>query len=190
MEMNMARKSKLAQMREELALNSKVKTVKQRKKRKLTEEQKAALVDRMAKARAARGPAKNLSIHESIRTLGDDHFLSPSKVKDWIKTQKDLLASLKEHKDSKDKGLRSLYWQTETYITNLQKYLNTGVYLDNRYGDERQGKISYRCTTMAYYADGTPKRTVGVWYPDIGQEYTTEMASEDYARAKRISNKK
>ena len=32
---------------------------------------------------------------------------------------------------------------------------------------------------MAYYKDGTPKRSVGVHYPDIGEIYTEEMRRED-----------
>ena len=72
---------------------------KQRKKRKLSEEQKAVLVERMKKAREARGPAKNLSIHESIRDLPIDHALNASKVKDWLKYQKDVLKSMRGFKD-------------------------------------------------------------------------------------------
>ena len=31
---------------------------------------------------------------------------------------------------------------------------------------------------MAYYDDGRPKRTNGVWYPDIGMTWTQELAEE------------
>ena len=37
-----------------------------KRKRKMTEEQRAAAAERLAKARAARGPSKNLSVHESM----------------------------------------------------------------------------------------------------------------------------
>ncbi len=40
-------------------------------------------------------------------------------------------------------------------------------------------RTSKRCVAMAYHADGTPKRSVGVWYPDIGT-YTQEMYDEDH----------
>ena len=36
-----------------------------------------------------------------------------------------------------------------------------------------------RSVAMAYYPDGTPKRTVGVFYGDIGEVYTNEMYLED-----------
>ena len=32
---------------------------------------------------------------------------------------------------------------------------------------------------MAYYSDGTPKRNVGVYYPDMSCVYTQEMYNED-----------
>jgi hypothetical protein len=189
-EMNMASKSKLDMAREEISKNSKIKPIKKRKKRTMTSEQKAALVERLEKARAARGPTKNLSIHESIRDLPEDHPLHHKKVKDWIKDQKGLLQGLKDFKDSKDAGLRKQYWDAETYLFNLQKYLSDGVYLDNRYGSEKQSKIRLNSVAMAYYPDGTPKRTPGIFYPDMGCEYTNEMAAEDHARSKKISNKK
>ena len=72
-----------------------------RKKRKpMTEEQKQAAAERLEKARA-NDAAKNpnygqSSIHESLRDLADDAPINPKKVKQWIKTQKEL-ASM-EHK--------------------------------------------------------------------------------------------
>jgi len=35
-----------------------------------------------------------------------------------------------------------------------------------------------RCVAMAYYPDGTPKRSVGVFYPDINIVWTNEMELE------------
>ena len=61
-----------------------------RKKRKpMSEEQKQAASERLAKAREARA-AKNpdygkSGIHESLRNLPDDAPISPKKVKQWIK---------------------------------------------------------------------------------------------------------
>lgn len=178
----MARQTARMKIRQELAKESKVKPIKPRKKRApLSAEQKAVLVERMAKAREARGPAKNLSIDESIRDLPVDNPLSPSKIKDYIKSQKELMQGLKSSKakDSKDAGLRGQYWDTDTYLFNLQRYLNDGVYRDHRYGAEKQNKIKMRSVAMAYYPDGTPKRTVGVFYGDIGEVYTNEMYLED-----------
>lgn len=170
------------------------KPIKPKRKRKpLTEEQKEVLRERMAKAREARGPAKNLSFHESIRDLPDNHPLSPAKVKVWLKEQKQLLASFgKQGGQDKDPKIRKQYWDTDTYIFNLRKYLNDGVWLDHRYGGSRQNNIKMNSVAMAYEKDGTPKRTVGVYYPDIGEIYTKEMDMDKYADGTRekVSNKK
>jgi len=36
-----------------------------------------------------------------------------------------------------------------------------------------------RCIAVAYDDDGFPKRTVGVFYPDMGCVYTREMLNSD-----------
>ena len=36
------------------------------------------------------------------------------------------------------------------------------------------------CLTMAYYPDGTPKRSIGTYYPDIAQVWTQELRNEWY----------
>ena len=152
-----------------------------KRKRKMTEEQRAAAAERLAKARAARGPSKNLSVHESIRDLPDDHALSPKKVKSWIKEQQLKLRSMKSMKNSADRKERGAYYVEETYLNNLQSYLSSGVYKDSRFGADREKLIRYRSVALAYDKDGMVKRTVGVYYPDIGQEWTQEMDSEYYA---------
>ena len=38
-----------------------------------------------------------------------------------------------------------------------------------------QHRITHRVVVMAYNSDGTPKRTVGYYYEDIGSEWTKEM---------------
>ena len=159
-----------------------------RKKRKLTEEQKKVLVDRITKARAAKKPAAQLSIHESIRNLPEDDNFSPIKVRDWIKNSKDKLSGMRGWKNSKEKGEKAAYLIEEGYLHNLQAYLRDGVYRDLYYGDERQFKVKYKCTNIAYNKDGTPKRTIGVMYSDIGV-YTQEMADEENG-SRSVSNKK
>jgi hypothetical protein len=159
-----------------------VKTVK--RKRKMTEEQRAAAAERLAKARAARGPSKNLSVHESIRDLPDDHALSPKKVRIWIKEQQLKLRSMKSMKNSSDRKERGAYYVEETYLNNLQSYLSSGFYKDSRLGADREKLIRYRSAVLAYDKDGMVKRTVGVFYPDIGEEWTQEMDNEYYGRRK------
>ena len=163
---------------EKLGLAKYDRSVKPRKKRKMTDEQKAAAAERLAKAREAKKPAAMLTVHETLRHIPDTDPFAPARVRGWIKNQSLMLKSMKSMKDSKDAKERAAYLDTEVYLANLQAYLRTGVYMDHRWGAERQHKVSHRCVAMAYHRDGTPKRTVGVWYPDIGEVYTQEMALE------------
>lgn len=169
---------------EEFGLNTERKKV--RRPRKMTEEQKQAARERLAKARANRGPSQNKMIAENVRLLPDDNPLSLKNVRAWIKENKDVLQGLKGHKDAKDWKVRDKYNTVATYVANLEAYLRDGVYRDNRWGAHAQNKITYKVTHMAYHADGSPKRTVGWMYPDCGL-YTQEMADEDRGR-QTISN--
>ena len=152
--------------------------VKTRKRRKpMTKEQRAAAAERLAKARAAKGEAKNLSLHKDIRNLEEDHPISPVKVKKWLKSNKETLAAAK--KDAKtDKKANDRVGQLATYVTNMERYLRTGVWLDLFYGENQEHRVRRKVTTLAYDKDGNVKREVGVIYPDIG-EYTREMYEWD-----------
>ena len=155
---------------EQLGLTTERKKI--RKVRKpMTAEQKAAAAERLAKARAAKGPAKNSTFDSEVAALPDDHPFSLKNVKQWHKVQKDVLASIRRMKDSKDASERNYYNEVSVYVYNLEQYMRTGVYMDFKAGDNMEKRITQRCLKMAYHADGTPKRTVGVWYPDIGEVY-------------------
>ena len=159
-------------------LGLKTERKKVRRVRKMTEEQKVAATLRLAKARANRGPSQNKLIDESVRNLPDDNPLSLKNVRDWIKENKLLLQSIKAFKDSKESKERDQYNKVQTYVSNLESYLRDGMYRDHKYGAQMQNTIKMVVTHMAYYKDGTPKRTVGFVYPDIGM-YTKEMAEQN-----------
>ena len=161
---------------EQLGLKTERKKV--RRTRKMSEEQKQAARDRLAKARANRGPSQNKLIAENVRNLPDDNPLSLKSVRGWIKENKDLLQAIKSFQDSREWKEREKYLQVQTYVSNLEAYLRDGVYRDLFYGAQMQNKITQRVTHMAYYPDGTPKRTVGFVYPDIGV-YTKEMEQDE-----------
>ena len=76
------------------------------------------------------------------------------------------------------KGAYSRQCTHEGYIRNLVKYLRDGDYVDMFYGEYMEHNTKRKCVAMAYESDGTPKRDIGVWYPDIGT-YTQEMYNED-----------
>ena len=168
--------------------NSEWKAPKKRKPRKpMSVEQKAAASERLAKAREARA-AKNpdygkTNIHESLHNLPDDHQLSPKKVKEWIKVQKDYAKSERAAVRQKIKGAESRLTSHEAYVRNMQTYLRTGDWVDLFYGEQMQNRIRNRCVALAYYwygpRKGQPKRDVGTFYPDLGLVWTQEMFDEE-----------
>ena len=164
--------------------NSNWQAPKKRKPRKsMSEEQRVAAAARLEKAREARAeknPDYRLSgVHESIRDLPDEHPIAPKKVKQWIKTQKDLAKSARGAVRQKIKGSEAQLAIHQGYIKSMQTYLRTGDWVDIFYGEYQQNKIRWRSVALAYYDDGTPKRTVGTFYPDMGCVYTQEIYNEE-----------
>ena len=155
---------------------------KTRKRRKpMTAEQKAAAAERLALAREKRAkanPPKYTNIHPSVVAKPEEDAMSMKNVQKWIKTQKELMSIAKSDVRRKVKGAEARVASHEGYIRNLQRYLRDGDYCDDFYGEHQQNKVKWVCSTMAYHPDGTPKRQVGVWYPDIGCEWTREMAND------------
>jgi len=159
-----------------------------RKKRKpMTEEQKAAAAERLEKARAVRA-AKNpdygmTGIHESLRDLPDDYPITPKKVKQWIKTQKELASMERRNEKKNVKGATARKTSHEAYVRNLQKYLKDGDYVDTFYGEHQEKRIGNRCLAQAYYWEGPkkgePKFDVGTYYPLLGTVYSQEMYNAD-----------
>ena len=176
----MARKKKITVETD----NSDWKAPKVRKKRKpMTEDQRVAAAARLEKAREKR-KEKNPDYGQSalppaLRDLPEEHPRHPKKVKVWIKTQKDLASSARNGVRQKVKGSEAQLAMHEGYIRNMQKYLRDGDWVDSFYGEHQQNKIRWRCVGMAYYDDGTPKRSLGVYYPDMGCEYTQEIFNEE-----------
>ena len=159
-----------------------------RKKRKpMSEEQRAAASERLAKARekrAEKNPDYGMSgIHPSVRNLPDGHQLHPSKVKQWIKTQKDLLRSERAAVRQNVKGAIARAASHEGYVRDMQRYLRDGDWIGDFYGEYEELRIGRRCTAQAYYwygpKKGEPKFDVGTYYPLLGTVYTQEMYNED-----------
>ena len=168
--------------------NSEWKEPKKRKPRKpMSDEQRSAASERLAKAREAK-LEKNpnygqSSIHQSLRNLPDDHQLSPSKIKHWIKVQQDYAKSERASVRQNIKGAIAKLANHEGYIRNMQTYLRHGTWVDMFYGEQMQGKIRNRCIALGYYwfgpKAGQVKRSVGTFYPDMGCNYTQEMLDEE-----------
>ena len=118
---------------------------KQPKKRKpMTEEQKKAACERLAKARAAKPPAQKSSIHPTVLAKGDEHFLSAKNVQSWIKSQKEQLSEYRASVRRDIKGAKAKLADCEGYIRHLQYYLRHGDYCDDRYGAYQEKRIKWQ----------------------------------------------
>jgi len=149
-----------------------VKVKKYRKKRQMTDEQKAAAAERLAKAREKRlreNPPEYKNIAPNVLALSPDDTLSMQNVKEWIKTQKELAARYRREDRQGIKGSAAKQIQAESYVRNMQSYLANGTWNDLYYGEFQQNKIGQVCVKMAYDKDGNPKRQNGVFYPDINK---------------------
>jgi hypothetical protein len=131
----------MAKIRDELGITPPKKL---RKKRKpMTEEQRAAAAERLAKARAARGITGTKNVHPDVLALPEDHPLAYGKVKQWLNYNKDKLKSIKQQKDSKDSQERMEYQVTENYVKNLKIYIKDNVWCDHRYGEKMEHRMEW-----------------------------------------------
>jgi len=155
------------------------KPVKTRRKRKpMTEEQRAAAAERLAAARAKRSKGKTPNAHPDVLALDPEHPLSYKNTKENLKFWKEKLSSIRKQKDSKEASHRTEFQIAENYVKNLQIWIRDGVYLDHKYGKTRESVMEYVCLTPAMNKDGTIKRTQGVYYPDIDKVWSQEVAKE------------
>jgi len=158
-----------------------------KKKRKLSEEHKEKLRARLAEMRAKRKPAEYKNVAKSVLALPDDDKYSMKSVKEWIKESKEQVAaynktarSLRISPQDKQKAA-NLAEHKKAYIRYCEHYLKTGDWIGMFSGKEETQKVVPKCIAMAYYPDGTPKRSVGVFYPDINMIWTRDMDERDYA---------
>ena len=158
-----------------------------KKKRKLSEEHKEKLRARLAEMRAKKKPAEYKNIAKSVLDLPDDDKYSMKNVKEWIKEAKDQVSafnktarSLRISPQDKQKAANSAEHK-KAYIRYCEHYLKTGDWIGMFSGKEENHKVVPKCIAMAYYPDGTPKRTVGIFYEDINMVWSKDMDERDYA---------
>lgn len=155
---------------------------KYRKKRQMTDEQKQAAALRLAAAREKRmqeNPPEYKSIHPTVLKLDDEDTLSMKNVKAWIKTQKELASVYRREARNGIKGAEAKQIRAENYARNMQNYLSNGVWLDMFYGERGDKLIGQVCVHMAYYDNGEPKRSHGVFYPDINKIWGVDSDGKD-----------
>ena len=115
--------------------------------------------DKMAKARAAKKPPTYKNVHEDVKALDDDHYLSLKKVKEWEKHNKQRVKELKYIIRRMDKGkdqnllTRELH-NRETYLANIARYFDTSVWLDLFYGKDQEHKTKWLTLAYAYDDEG------------------------------------
>ena len=150
-------------------------------KRKISEERKQQLRDQLEKARAKRKPAEYKNIHSSVLALPDEDNYSFKNVKELIKEAKDQVSafnktarSLKSPPLEKQKAANSADAK-KAYIRYCEHYLKHGDWISPKSGLHEEHTVIPKCVAMAFYPDGTPKRTVGVYYSDLHAVWTKEM---------------
>ena len=114
-----------------------------RRRKPMTPEQKAAAVERLAKAREAKGPAQHQNIHPEVLARPDDHFLSLKNVRSWIKSNKEQLSSLRGEVRRDVKGAKAKFHSIEGYIRHMQHYLKHGDWIDNAYGEHQEKSVKW-----------------------------------------------
>jgi len=162
------------------------KPLKTKKTRKITEEQREALRERMKLMRAKKTPSEYKNISKMVLNLPDDDTYSFKNIKAWIKHNKEMISALNAQSRSRnatDKERRTsenLSQSKKAYVRYCEYYLKTGDWISMFSGQDEEHKVVPRCVAMAYYSDGTPKRSEGVFYPDIAAVWTKNMSETEF----------
>ena len=118
-----------------------------KKRKPMTEEQKQAASERLAKAREAKGPIQYKNVHPSVIALPDEHYLSYKKVKKWIKTQQDLARSYRRDATRKVPGAISKASGASAYVRQMNHYIQHGDWPSDYYGEYEENKVSWKTIT-------------------------------------------
>lgn len=158
-----------------------------KKKRQLSEETKEKLRARLAEMRAKRKPAEYKNIAKSVLALPDEDEYSMTNVKEWIKESKEQVAilnktarSMRVAPQEKQKAQNAADAK-KAYIRYCEHYLKTGDWIGMFSGKEETHRVIPKCIAMAYHPDGTPKRSVGIFYEDIMAVWTQDMDESEFA---------
>ena len=120
-----------------------------RKRRKpMSEEQSAAAAERLAIARekgCVKIHLRYKNVHPSVLAKPDDHTFSLKNVRQWIKTQKELVKKHKSDARMKQpvKGAIAKAASAEGYIRHCEAYLANGDWIDDFYGEFKEGRVTW-----------------------------------------------
>ena len=165
-----------------------------KKKRKISEEAREKMRERLAAMRAKKKPADYKNIAKSVLDLPDDDKYSFKNVKEWIKHSKDLV--LEYNKVARSRASSSQAAQKasnaadhkKVYIRELENYLKSGDYISYFSGQDENQKVIPRCIAMSFYPDGRPKRSEGVFYDDIATVWTRDMDEDMFPDMREDTN--
>tara|TARA_B100000029_G_scaffold237774_1_gene234830 strand:+ start:175 stop:630 length:456 start_codon:yes stop_codon:yes gene_type:complete len=143
-------------------------------RKKLSEERKQQLRDQLDAARKKKAPAEYKNVHPIVLAKPDDDPLSLKSIKKAIKHNKDKASSFLTNSRRRGASPKQSIADkisadgAKAYIRFMEHYLRTGDWISDYMGDDEEKKTQWKCVAMAYNPDGTPKRSKGVYYPDIG----------------------
>ena len=95
--------------------------------------------------RLRENPPKYKNVHPSVLAKPDDHTFSLKNVRQWIKTQKELLKKHRSDARMKQpvKGSIAKAASTEGYIRHCEAYLANGDWIDDFYGEYQEGRVRW-----------------------------------------------
>ena len=123
----------------------------------MTEAQRAAAAKNLAKARAAKKPAKYKTVAENVQALDDDHGLSMVNVKKYIKATTEKMAVLRRGIQTNERGALAKYESARVYRTHCQTYLREGIWSLDFYGENEEKPVYWATLVPAYDSDGYQK---------------------------------
>lgn len=148
----------------EEAIAPKRKEFKAKRKRKpMTAEQKAAASERLAKARAARKPAKKKRWHPNVYDE-KNRFKPLETILSWQKHAKEQASIYKRdmrgktNKELTHASDRHLWWQG--YVNDINWYLNHGDWISSYWGEHQQMATKFKIVAHAYNKDGIRKDSI------------------------------
>jgi len=148
----------------------------------MNQKTKQEKIDRLAKAREERykkNPPAYKQYNATVVAKPDDDEFSLKSVRAWIKEAKEMKkVEHSNHLHGVAGALaRRVTW--ESYIGQMESYLRTGTWGSKFAGPRMEKRVKVMCLAMAYYPNGKPKREMGVWYPDVRDEWTPELENEE-----------
>lgn len=134
-----------------------------RRRKPMTEEQRAAAAERLAKARAKKQKKSPSKRWHPVCYDEKQRFKPLDDVLGWLKEAKEQAYSAKKDMSRLKEGNkewtvasdRYLFWYG--YANDINWYLKHGDWISNTYGSGQQNKTKWKVVVPAYYSDGVRK---------------------------------